>query len=210
MASVEKFSMQAVRQQLRHIERETQTPSNQDIDPTRSHLNYALHPERGIHSYDYFLKRMNELHYLKRSDLRPMAGWVVTLPDDVSKELEADFFSCVYHFLCERYGGEENCVSCCVHYDESGQAHLHYYFIPTAKSEKHGLKVSAKECLTRTDLRNFHPDLKHYLDEHGIKSNKVYSGITKRNGGNRSVREIKRESPLDRVLARQHNFERGR
>ena len=129
MASVEKFSLHSVRQHLRHIERETQNPSNPDIDKSRASLNYSLHPERGMHSYDYFLQRMSALHYLKRDDLKAMCGWVVTLPTDTPKDKENAFFSCVYRFLCERYG-EENCISCCIHYDEM-TPHLHFYFIRT-------------------------------------------------------------------------------
>ena len=208
MASVEKFELQSIRQHLRHIERETENPSNPDIDRTRASMNYSLHPERGMHSYDYFKKRMGELHYQKRDDLKAMCGWVVTLPTDVPKEREEDFFLCVYRFLCDRYG-EENCISCCVHYDESGQPHLHFYFIPTAESEKHGLKISAKERLTRAELRNFHPDMQRALRNAGVPGS-VNTGITAKQGGNRSVRELKKERPLDRILARQHEYERGR
>lgn len=199
MASVEKFPLQSVRQHLRHIERETQNPKNPDIDPTKATLNYSLTPERSMHSYDYFLKRMDELHHQKRDDLRAMCGWVVTLPTDVPKEREEDFFSCVYRFLCDRYG-EENCISCCVHYDESGQPHLHFYFIPTVTVNKKGvdiLKISAKERLTRAELRNFGPALQRVLKEEKIPGT-VVSGITAKQGGNRTVNELKKERSLER------------
>lgn len=208
MASVEKYSLQAVHQILQHVCRENATYSNTDIDPGRAHLNYSLTPERNMHPYDYYKKRMNEIHHQKRKDLKPVFGWVVSLPDDVPPEREEEFFLCVARFLLERYG-EDNCLSICIHYDEGGKPHLHYLGIAAVESEKHGLKISAKERLTRAELRNFHPDMQRALRNAGVPGS-VNSGITAKQGGNRSVRELKKERPLDRILARQHEYERGR
>ena len=57
MASVEKFSAGAVRNQLRHNRREIEHSGNPDIDPSRQGQDYVLSPDRGMNEYDYFLQR---------------------------------------------------------------------------------------------------------------------------------------------------------
>ena len=207
MAAVKKFSMQEIYQQLRHIERTIQNPKNADIDPGRRELNYSFVEDRGMTSYDYFLKRKSELYCRKQADLKPMAGWVVTAPDDLPEEEEQDFFQYVHAFLAERYGGEQNCIQSVVHYDESGRPHLHFYFVPTVPDVRHGgFKISAKLRLDRKELRNFHPDLQRYLKEQGIHGT-VHNGITAKQGGNRTVKELKqeRQRERERVMGRSWN-----
>ena len=92
MASVEKYEMSAVVNQLRHNERTVQTPSNKDIDKERTALNYILSPDRGMTSYDYFKQRKSELYCYNRGDVKVMAGWVVTAPKDLS-------VACIKFFL---------------------------------------------------------------------------------------------------------------
>lgn len=58
MASVEKFSAGAVRNQLRHNRREIEHSSNPDIDPSRQGQDYVLSPDRGMTEYDYFKQRI--------------------------------------------------------------------------------------------------------------------------------------------------------
>ena len=53
MASVEKFSAGAVRNQLRHNRREIEHSGNPDIDPSRQGQDYVLSPDRGMSDYDY-------------------------------------------------------------------------------------------------------------------------------------------------------------
>ena len=62
MASVEKFSAGAVRNQLRHNRREIEHSGNPDIDPSRQGQDYVLSPDRGMSDYDYFLQRKSELY----------------------------------------------------------------------------------------------------------------------------------------------------
>ena len=94
-----------------------------------------------------------------------MAGWVVTAPQELPVERQEDFFVTVYDFLENRYG-KENVVQA---------------------------KVCANEVLDRRELRNFHPDLQRYLSEHGLEDAHIMTGVTKRQGGNRTVAELKAE-----------------
>ena len=72
--------------------------------------------------------------------------------------------------------------------------------------EKHGgEKICANDVLNKKELRNFHPDLQRHLKNDGIDA-KVMTGITKAQGGNKTVDELKAE----RSINIQHSVERGR
>lgn len=192
MASVEKFKETAVVNILRHNNREINSPSNTDIDFSLSDNNYALHLDRGMSDYDYYLERKSEVYCYGRDDVNVMVGWVVTVPEDLPVDEHRAFFEAVNEFLDDRYNGEHNCIQSIVHCDESGREHLHYNWIPTVPDIKHGgEKINAGEVLTRAELRNFHPDLQRYLDSHGFSHAKVHTGVTAENGGNRTVKELK-------------------
>ena len=192
MASVEKFSKSAIVNQLRHIERTIQNPANKDIDKERSNLNYSL-IDKGMSSYDYYKQRLSECYLYNRDDVKTCFGWVITCPEDVSAENEDLFFYNCFDFLQERYGAE-NCIQAVVHKDESGRPHLHYYAIPIVEDKKHkqGIKVCCDKVINRKELRNFHPDLDRFLKNRGMSCG-VYTGITRKNGGNMTVKQLKAE-----------------
>jgi plasmid recombination enzyme len=235
MAANQKFSMQAVYNQLKHVSREIKYPKNIDIDKSRTHLNYSLHPNRNMTELEYLKKRLSEIHiHSDRQDINYMSGWVITKPKDLSDEYEEIFFKACYEFLIKRYGGEQNVVSADVHKDESGEPHLHFCFIPVTDYEPNenlvkivnyfkknpdanntkaaaelGIsrktvrryrnctdkdikfeKLSAKSVINKADLQSFHQDLQRYLDKHKIPA-KVYTGITKAQGGNMTVEQLK-------------------
>lgn len=207
MASVEKFTMSAVSNQLRHIERTIATPSNEDINPELKDLNYSLAPERSISAYDYFLQRKAELYCYNREDVKVMAGWIVTAPKNLPPEQHEAFFQSTVDFLFDRYG-RDNCVQAIVHNDESGQPHLHYCFIPAVPDAKHGgEKICMNDVINPAELRNFHPALQKHLKANGIQAN-IQSGITKMQGGNKTVWEMKQERKLQ--FEHDRTIERGR
>lgn len=204
MASVQKFKESAVFNQLRHNQRETNNPSNKDIDLTLSSSNYSLINHHGLSDYEYFKQRKAELYCIKREDVKVMCGWVVTAPQDLPLEEYNQFFQSTHNFLCERYG-LENCVQSVVHNDESGQPHLHYCFIPAVTDKKHGgMKICAHNVITRNELKRFHGDLQKYLDNQGLHA-KVKTGITQSQGGNRTVKEMKEERNRDISISRWRN-----
>lgn len=205
MASVEKFEMAAVVNQLRHNNREIQNSANEDIDLQRTPQNYSMLPAREVSDYDYFLQRKSELYCYDRADVKVLAGWVVTAPADFASrppEETRQFFETVHSFMAERYG-EKNIVQSVVHMDEAGKVpHCHIVFIPVAPDRKSNHpqeeKVCAAEVLSRAELRNFHPALQKYMDDYGPANTRVYTGATAAAGGNRTVAELKRDRPIDR------------
>lgn len=204
MASIEKFSASSASVHLRHIDREIENPSNPDIDPAQSGENYDLLDHGDLTHFKYYKERLSELNYLHRADVKTMAGWVVTAPATLPESDHARFFELVTDFLQDRYG-EKNGVASVVHLDESGQPHLHYYFIPVVPDTKHGgEKICCKEVLTRSELLHFHPDLQKYLDDHGCHA-AVHTGITKELGGNKTVRELKAARAIEMAQDRWHS-----
>ena len=74
------------------------------------------------------------------------------------EQVERLFFERTYRFLCDRYG-EQNVISAYVHKDEK-TPHMHFAFVPVTEDKKRGgEKVSAKEVITKNDLKTFHTDL---------------------------------------------------
>ena len=177
------------------------------IDPTRTPLNFCLHPDRGMSDYEYYAHRKSQLYCYGRSDVKTLIGWVCTLPRGVPSDQEREFFTTVYQFFCNRYG-EENIIQSIVHMDEEGQPHLHVCLIPAVPDPKHGgMKVCANSVATRCDLITFHPDLQRWLDERGIRAC-VNNGISAVIGRNLRVDEIKRGA-LDLLLGVSIDVEPG-
>lgn len=226
MAACEKYTNGNVIYEMRHNTRETpKPPSNEDIDKARTSGNFSLAPEdRGSAQPDggaaaaaaraYHKARLSEVYTYGRDDLVTACQWVITAPQDLAPEQEADFWRETYAFLNSLYG-EKNCVQAIVHTDEglkvhdkviSGRAHLHYMFIPVVDNPKYQQpnrygnitgsalyeeKVSADALITRQHLREFHPRYQAWLDEHGIHAT-VHTGET--GGNSRTVDDLKRDT----------------
>lgn len=169
MARVEKYTNTAVYNLIAHNNRNTNNPSNKEIDPSRSYLNYKLSLNRKFlgklqTDYEYYKLRKSLLHVHDRADVKTACGWIVTAPKDLDRENQEKFFVAVYDFLSNRYGGErgENIINAVVHLDET-TPHLHFLFLPVVANQKgRGGKterICAKDVITREELRAFHPAL---------------------------------------------------
>lgn len=166
MAHVQKFARGSVGGLSNHIERKTENHSNKEIDKERTHENYDLCEKEGDMTSRY-QERLDEVHCLNRADVKVMADWIVTLPEElngVPEGSQKQFFEETYDFLSERYG-EENVLAGVVHNDET-TPHMHFAFMPVTYDEKREReKVSAKEVLNRNELKSFHQDLDNHLKE---------------------------------------------
>jgi hypothetical protein len=136
----------------------------------------------------FIRKRLSEVKVFKRSDVKVLCDWVVTLPKILGID-ERHFFEETVKFLSERYG-QENVISAYVHRDET-QPHLHFAFVPVTVDKKKNIqKVSAKEVLTRAELKRFHGDLDAYLSSVFGRSTGILNDATK--DGNKSIEDLKR------------------
>ena len=180
MAHLKKNTRGAVPGLAVHFERKTDHHTNKEIDVSKTYLNQELMAD-GSDMLTRFNARLNDVYCMKRDDVKALATWIVTLPEELTEapyEQQSAFFEATTNFLNDRYG-QENAVAAVVHYDET-TPHLHYAFVPVVFDDKKSrYKVSAKEVLTRHDLQTFHDDLDQHLKkvlpfyEQGILNHKT-------------------------------------
>ena len=180
MAHLKKNTRGAVPGLAVHFERKTDHHTNKEIDVSKTYLNQELMAD-GSDMLSRFNARLNDVYCMKRDDVKALAAWIVTLPEELTEapyEQQSAFFEATTNFLNDRYG-QENAMAAVVHYDET-TPHLHYAFVPVVFDvKKSRYKVSAKEVLTRHDLQTFHEDLDQDLKkvlpfyEKGILNNKT-------------------------------------
>lgn len=205
MAHVKKFTKAATGHMFAHFERAKDEKGeyvkfgNQNIDSSRTHLNYNLAPKHGMSQGDFVRRRCTEngVKCMNRKDVNVMCSWIVTAPAGFPEKDYRTFFDEAYKFLAERYG-EKNAISAYVHMDES-QPHIHFAFVPVIEDRKKGgFKVSAKELVNKQDLLKFHPDLtKHMTAVFGYDIG-IENGATKL--GNQTVEQLKEGTKRKQAL----------
>lgn len=195
MANLKKFTTQSFANLTKHCFRERLSVN---VNPEKSTENYNLcsHGNNFKECNEYFKKRLSEIHVMKRSDVKTNCTWTITAPADLPQGMEHKFFEVSKEFLDGKYD-EINNLYATVHMDEA-TPHMHYSFIPSVPDLKHGgFKVSAFELLNKSHLKSFHLEYGQFLRERGFTCD-VNSGITRLQGGNRSIKELKAKRPLER------------
>ncbi len=196
MAHMMKHTKASCGHMFAHFDRRCENISNENVDRSRSHLNYNLATHQTLSQGDFIKKRCSEVHCQNRKDINVMVTWVVTVPKDLDPKEHKAFFQETYDFLEKRYG-KENVISSYVHMDEV-TPHMHFAFVPVVFDlKKERYKVSAKEKVDRKDLQTFHKDLSKYLERVFGKEIGVLNDATK--NGNRSIQELKRESAITKL-----------
>lgn len=191
MAHKQKYTKGAVGHMFGHYDRSKEVPELKS--PTNTVLNYNLaSKDQPKSQLDFLHQRLSEVKVHNRKDVNVMVDWVVTLPqslNDKGLENEDRFFKEAYKFLNDRYG-KENVISAYVHMDET-TPHMHYAFVPVVEDKKKGgYKLSAKEAVTREDLRTFHKDLSEHMGRFFGRDIGILNEATKE--GNKSIEELKR------------------
>lgn len=189
MAHVAKIKSSGVSPMLGHYERKAEAKGyeRENIDPERTHLNYAVGFKGGVHALSRAVKervseavRGHEAASGKalRKDANVVMDWVITRPRDCPEELTEAFFASSVKFIQERYG-DENVPGGYVHLDET-TPHMHVPVVPV----KNG-KLQASKVINRADLQSFHKDLADRI-EHDL--------------GVRLSIELAKDDHLDRAL----------
>lgn len=201
MAHFAKFTRGSVGGLTKHYERAKDDQGryyrfkNQDIDKSRTPLNYNLAVHQNKEQREFIKNRLSEVFCLNRDDVKVMGTWVVTVPKSVPEEHHREFFERSYAFMEERYG-KQNVISSYVHMDET-TPHMHFAFIPVKYDEKKQReKVSAKEVANKADLQSFHLELQTVMDafvmeHHHAFECDVLNGAT--DNGNKTILELKNE-----------------
>ena len=138
MANLAGFDSAAVGNMINHYTRHHGDPEqtkytyrNQNIDPTRTHLNYTIGDAR--QDPMAFVREM-----IAQSDVPPRNGaratnvisdWIITLPkNELLEGREKEFFEQAYDHLREMVG-DDRIIGAYIHMDE-GMPHMHFAFVP--------------------------------------------------------------------------------
>ena len=205
MAHMMKHTKASCGHMFAHFDRKAEHISNENLDRTRTHLNYNLATHQQMDQGEFVRQRCSEVRCQNRKDVNVMVSWVVTAPKDLPEAEHKAFFQASYDFLQKRYG-RENVVSAYVHMDEV-TPHMHFAFVPVVRTFKQDrknpdistevYKVSAKECVNRYDLQSFHESLQRYVSKELGHEVSILNEATKE--GNRSIEELKRQSATERL-----------
>lgn len=207
MAHFEKFKGINAFNMIEHDTREN-TYLKENIDKERSYLNYNLCDVENPKEYlKELIKKAKNTGATIRDDTNFLISFCLTLPEDFPKneELERKFFKAAIKLIEEDFG-KENIVSAWVHKDESLEneqfkfkPHIHIKFAPIHKKIKKYKNKPDKEmyifntdkCINRVYLKAFHDRLDKHMEEClGFKTS-VHTGITKEQGGNKTIPELK-------------------
>lgn len=141
MANLQGYGTTSVGNMLNHYTRHAGDPNqtkyryaNQDIDPVRTHLNYAIFTRDDPAAF--VQSKIDEV------DVKPKGGekatnvisdWVITLPKNPAlKGREQEFFQAAYDHMLKTVP-ERLVVGAWVHMDEN-QPHMHFCFCPMVKT----------------------------------------------------------------------------
>ena len=171
MAHLAKYTLNSAQMlfhhNLRHQDRTGEYVSyhGSKIDITKTHLNYRLDPNTDPN--EFITQRLSEIKVQKRADVKVYCSWVLTVPQNLPTEKHREFFESAYRFFSADYGAK-NIVMASVHLDET-TPHMHLGFVPVVREKKNQKKlgqekVSAKELLTRSYMKNLHKRLKNTLE----------------------------------------------
>ena len=207
MAHFEKFKGINAFNMIEHDTREN-TYLKENIDKERSYLNYNLCDVENPKEYlKELIKKAKDTGATIRDDTNFLISFCLTLPEDFprNEELERKFFKAAIK-LIEKDFGKENIVSAWVHKDESLEnenfkfkPHIHIKFAPIHKKIKKYKNKPDKEmyifntdkCINRVYLKAFHDRLDKHMEEYlGFKTS-VHTSITKEQGGNKTIPELK-------------------
>ena len=156
-----------------------------------------------IHNRDWVAERLKNV-YQKPNQKRPIetCDIVVTLPQTESTDIKnvQQFMQAAYNSLKKQYGNNNNVVGCWVHMDES-QPHMHFAFLPISERNSKQ-KPEFKEKLStraywpkKNSLQEMHRVLQRDIDrEMGRHVEGINNGITKEQGGNKTIVELKTET----------------
>lgn len=212
MAEFSKYAAHSIGRLFLHnnrTENDGVTHSNENIDNERTVYNYHL--KKG--TVAELQERLSDLFVMfKKADTTVLGEIIVTLPRDVRREDERDFFQAVYDFYCADFG-EDNIINAVVHKDEK-QPHIHIDFVPALKgipqfTSVQGLRaienwklahngdppterLCCKGLINRAYLAKMHPRLSEFVKDAIGYEVEILNGATE--GGNKTILQLKSET----------------
>lgn len=175
---VEKYKKGSVSSIERHNERKNENYSNEEIDPSRTHLNYSLIQRDNESYYRSVMKlvnaRDNPSGKALRKDAVVLCEFVITSSNEFFENLSAEeqrrFFEEANQYL-QDFFGKEKCIYSVVHNDEH-TPHMHFGFVPLTAENK----LCGKEIINRSVLFRLQSEMPKFLQEKGFKIERGEAG----------------------------------
>lgn len=142
--------------------------SNQDIDLTKTHLNYDL-VQSNLNLYQRVKKRVDEVRDISRIQKNSVVDYsnIITVPNETydiwGLDKTKDYFKNIYEYFCNEFG-KENVISAKIHLDETAP-HMHLHFVPI--NLQNG-KLQARTVMTPKRINKVHTEAPIYLKELGF------------------------------------------
>ncbi len=182
-----------------HIQRKTTNHSNNDIDVSRSKLNYELVENfNDEHYYNAVNERIKNGYMgdkILRKDATFACGVLISSDQEFFKNLspedEKKFFEIAYKYLCDKYG-TENIISAKIHKDET-TPHMHVMVVPLTKDGR----LSAKELFNRRALTELHNDIPKLLKNNGFNIERGEHGTKQKRMETDEYKRIVANSKID-------------
>lgn len=205
----EKMKQSDVKGIEREVEREGKL-KNEDIDPSRSHLNKELVDNPG--GMTLYQRVKNRVDVVRENGNRVqknsvnLLSSVITFPkedngDKTEEEQELYFKICLAYF--QKKFGKENILSAIIHKDES-RPHMHLQQVPVTSDNR----LAARDVMKKSDVNQIHDELPKYLRHYGFNVQRG-SGKTENNVRNiHAYKDIKkREEEIAKEQVRLKNLE---
>lgn len=175
---VAKYSRNNIVGIQKHNQRQNKSYKNKDIDITKSNKNIDFENKTRIkylEKIEEVIKENRKKGKVIRKDAILMCESVISASPEfflgMDHKDKEKYFKYSYEFLKDRYG-EKNIISATVHFDET-TPHMHFNFVPITYDGK----LSAKDLITRIELKKIQDELPKYLQSRGfdIKRGREYS-----------------------------------
>lgn len=206
MANVDHFKRNDVRKIAKEVTRELKSKKYEnDVDLSRSHLNYSLMGETTTEGIANFVNNkikevVPDATKQMLGNMNPLCVAIAHLPvelEDRSDEDKRRFFETTLEFFKNRYGDGTNIAYAMVHRDE-GREHIHIGFVPVTISRKTGKRtVSAASLVTQKDLEKLHPDFDAVIAKEFGMVGLVHNGRTE---GKYTLKEYKARKDAKREM----------
>ncbi len=174
----EKYKKGSVPSIERHNERRNANYSNEEIDLSKTHLNYSL-IQREDESYyrsvmDLVNTRENPSGRALRKDAVVLCEFIISSSneffDALSTEEQRRFFEEATGYL-QDFFGKEHCIYAVAHYDEH-TPHMHFGFVPLTTENK----LCAKKVIDCSALLRLQAEMPKFLQKKGFQIERGEAG----------------------------------
>lgn len=165
----------------KHNERENKNYANNEIDKTKSHLNYHFKEPQGTYEQTFWKikeenKYLGNLRLQGKKQSNVACEFIIDVNKDyfakIGTERTRQYFKDSYDF-CAKKCGEKNIISATVHMDE-GHPHMHVVYVPVVKAkDRKGKECERINCSKfwegKDSYRQLQDDFYQHIQERGHK-----------------------------------------